>query len=363
MNKSNTRRKTQHKYDWLANQLRSRINDNEWKPGQRMPTDNDLIAEYAISRATVNHAMRLLVDEGLIQRKVGHGTTIAERSLTGEMAIILDENTLRDEGSPSYRICAYELMQLLNAHEGWQGKLHFVRITNQFDTPPQGLDLMEPRRRQNVRGVFSFYRLMGLDGELQRLGMPLVYVTTPAESPGVYFDMVPFYQTAMKHLKEAGCRSVGTIWCDYRSILNEPGGRNDIFTAAARTHGLRYSPNWMCFSDQPPITEQLGRKLFREFWNLSEKPDALIVDDDVMANGVVWAAREMGVRFPKDIKLISMSMRGLDFSPDQPITRLEYDPSLLAKHAVDMMEKVIRKEHPLDRNVAIAPTLIVGDTT
>lgn len=56
--------------------LRARI--ARMRPGQRLPSDADLCAEFGVSRMTARHAMAQLADEGLVRRDPGRGTFVAE---------------------------------------------------------------------------------------------------------------------------------------------------------------------------------------------------------------------------------------------------------------------------------------------
>lgn len=66
-------------YYQLENLLREKINSGSFAPGDRLPTESDLIVEYGVSRITVRQALQALADEGLIERRQGRGTFIAER--------------------------------------------------------------------------------------------------------------------------------------------------------------------------------------------------------------------------------------------------------------------------------------------
>jgi GntR family histidine utilization transcriptional repressor len=56
--------------------LRSRIVQGIWAPGDLVPNEVDLAAEFKCARATVNRAMRELAEEGLIERKRKAGTRV-----------------------------------------------------------------------------------------------------------------------------------------------------------------------------------------------------------------------------------------------------------------------------------------------
>ncbi len=54
--------------------LRARLQNGEF--GERFPTDEQLVAEYEVSRQTVREAVRRLADEGLLERTRGRGTRV-----------------------------------------------------------------------------------------------------------------------------------------------------------------------------------------------------------------------------------------------------------------------------------------------
>ena len=64
------------RYRAIESALRTRI--ATLRPGQRLPSDSDLCAEFGVSRMTARHAMAQLADEGLVRRDPGRGTFVAE---------------------------------------------------------------------------------------------------------------------------------------------------------------------------------------------------------------------------------------------------------------------------------------------
>lgn len=69
-------------YEVLANRLRTKILTHELKPGQRLPVEPELSAEYEVSRSTVREALRVLASQGLITtvRGVSGGSFVAHPS-------------------------------------------------------------------------------------------------------------------------------------------------------------------------------------------------------------------------------------------------------------------------------------------
>jgi GntR family histidine utilization transcriptional repressor len=55
-----------------------RIRNNIWPPGANLPGEIELAEEFGCARATVNRAMRELVDEGVLERKRKAGTRVKD---------------------------------------------------------------------------------------------------------------------------------------------------------------------------------------------------------------------------------------------------------------------------------------------
>jgi GntR family histidine utilization transcriptional repressor len=55
------------------------ILDGTWQPGQRLPSELELVTQFGVSRMTVNKALRELANAGRIVRVAGVGTFVAEK--------------------------------------------------------------------------------------------------------------------------------------------------------------------------------------------------------------------------------------------------------------------------------------------
>ncbi|WP_373760532.1 GntR family transcriptional regulator [Streptococcus ferus] len=72
-------------YIRIHDQIKKEIDDGLWKIGDRLPSERDLSDHFAVSRMTLRQAMTLLVEEGILERRVGSGTYIASSRVQEKM--------------------------------------------------------------------------------------------------------------------------------------------------------------------------------------------------------------------------------------------------------------------------------------
>ena len=67
-----------HAYEQVKAFIKTRITSGAWTPGDTVPSEAALMAQFSISRMTVNRALRELALEGMVTRIQGSGTRVAE---------------------------------------------------------------------------------------------------------------------------------------------------------------------------------------------------------------------------------------------------------------------------------------------
>ena len=60
----------------IADEVRRRIVEGQWRQGDRIPDEADLAIEFDAARATVNKALQLLANDGLLDRRRKAGTRV-----------------------------------------------------------------------------------------------------------------------------------------------------------------------------------------------------------------------------------------------------------------------------------------------
>jgi GntR family transcriptional regulator len=114
-------------YHQLRELLTEKIESGEWTPGYQLPGENQLTAEFGVSRFTVRQALGLLEKQGLVERKRGKGSFVARPKyvhnllLNGAIAGIQPQKiTLHHIGKivPPVKIAGE--LQLPDGEETWE---------------------------------------------------------------------------------------------------------------------------------------------------------------------------------------------------------------------------------------------------
>jgi len=100
----------QSRYGALAAALRQRVIDGEWPPGTALPAETSLAAEHGVALGTLRHALELLAEQGLIERRHGKGTFV-RAGLSGAPMLRFFRFGAGDGEVPQSRILARQFVR------------------------------------------------------------------------------------------------------------------------------------------------------------------------------------------------------------------------------------------------------------
>ena len=73
-------------YIQIHNKIKKEIEANRWAIGERIPAERALAVQFGVSRMTLRQAIQTLVEEGILERKVGSGTYVARKKVQEKMS-------------------------------------------------------------------------------------------------------------------------------------------------------------------------------------------------------------------------------------------------------------------------------------
>jgi GntR family transcriptional regulator len=124
-------------YHQLAGQLSEAISSGELQPGDPFENEVALGERLNLSRPTVRRAIQELVDQGLLLRRRGLGTTVAARKVhrRAELTSLWDD-LARTGGKPASKVLVHELVE-------------DERVAAALDLPPDSVFLSVVRLRSS----------------------------------------------------------------------------------------------------------------------------------------------------------------------------------------------------------------------
>ena len=354
--------KPKYEYQRIAVSLAEAVSKG-YRPGDILDSESKLAKQYSVTTATLRRALDILSSEGIVERYHGRGTVVADRLKQGEIAIIMRPSFMETGSSHSYREAAHFLSEKISQHNNnWFPKLHLGGKTDTGQNYPATLDLLSPNVIKQLLGVFTFHPLYEVGKSLTQNNIPIVSLAYYGEADAfINLDNDSYLEKLLPYLRSIGYRTVGFLWHHSERSL-EPQEREDVFFARhVALNGLSTQKKWMpaVIGD---VTESKGYERFIEFWEQGDHPDAIVVNDDIMACGALRAILHKQIRVPEQLRFATFAIKGSPIPYHVPVTRYEYDMEAIATEAVDAMVKLVNGQELEQERLLIPGQLVKGET-
>ncbi|MBN2219803.1 MAG: GntR family transcriptional regulator [Kosmotogaceae bacterium] len=98
-------------YRVLFKRITQMIKEQELSPGDRLPTERELMDEFGVSRATVVRAMTELENSSVVKRIQGKGTFVSGEKLNLHLPGLtgFSEDLIMSSGQPRTKVVSYEI--------------------------------------------------------------------------------------------------------------------------------------------------------------------------------------------------------------------------------------------------------------
>ncbi len=176
--------------------------------------------------------------------------------------------------------------------------------------------------------------------EVQKRGIPVVFFDrrlVTINTPYVVIDNRSAVTTLIDYLWKKGHRTLGVITLHKESYTGME--RFEAAVKRARELGIKIKDEWV---KDGMSTEMGAYKATLDLFKNDELPSALFVCNNVMALGVLKALKELKVKVPEDISLVTFDDSFWNQIFEPPITCVAQDPEQLGLIAATMMLDRIR---------------------
>jgi|SRR5579884_194547 len=314
------------RYEQAKNTVARYIHRNRLKPGDRLPTEAQLQAQFGWSRVTINRALNELVWEGILTRVQGSGTYIAHpRHSNRTFRVMVSARPY--EAQDDY--CS-PLFAGIREEAATQQTVHIVYYSEQ---PVPDSDTVY---RLGADGVLALsWELDDLYAvqQLHQAGIPVVGLALRsrlAPLPLVCADNYGGMRDATRHLLDRGHRRLALV---SMAIENSDGYERLLgFHAAMAQAEVPVDPALLLVGNTA-----LEDTLLETWWqNLSPKPTALLLHG-ILAAAMLSVLQRHRVSIPQDLSVIVIDEMQVTHHFTPSLTVLRQSPYELGRRGLNKL--------------------------
>ena len=346
----------------ICDGYRAAIADGRLAGGERFPTCREMCDEFGVSMIVSAAVVKQLGREGLIRSRPHSGSFVVPQESTAWRDTVLFVNaggtvsayasvllsTLREK-----LVEAGFLFSSIDMPSRFIGQADAARLSAALASRPKLVMLLHARPQAIAEIAKAGVDYIVLNGDAKMSGGKL-----PGSCRGV---VSADYRAAMRDFA-VHCRAAGV-----RTTL-EVGFAKDATSAAPalRRAGvevsvlkIRETPDFRFSGHVQRAGLAAAEKLLAD--GKGSLPDLIYFNDDYLAAGALISFARHGVRFPENVRFVSLATKGFEPVWWQELTRLEWDwfaqGEELARRIVDFLET---RAERIDAK--ISPAYIIGDT-
>lgn len=355
------------KYQQILARLRTRIDGGEYKAGDRLPSEMDLVAEFGASRLTVARALKELERDGTVQRRAGSGTYLRERppEPSGLVFGLLIPDLGRTEIFEP--ICK----GIMDARCGDRHSLLWGQsLEEETASEEQARQLCSTYIAQRVSGVFfAPFEGMETKDDLNRTvtrafdesGIPIVLLDRCVEPHPrrSRYDLVGIDNrragfTATEHLLDRGCRRIAFI-----------GRRWSAATVDARIAGYREALALAGVAADPGLVQRIDGRDADAVRKLIDhsRPDGYLCANDNTAAFLLQTLQSLGIEVPRQAKVAGIDDVRYASLLSVPLTTIHQPCHEIGRAARSMMLERIASPAMPARDLLLDCALVVRQST
>jgi GntR family transcriptional regulator, arabinose operon transcriptional repressor len=356
--------KTVPKYMQVKQEIQAWFHSGMMKPGDLMPSENELAERFGVSRQTVRQAFGELEGEGWLSRIQGKGTFVSAPQ-TGP------SESVRTVGLITTYISDYIFPHIVRGAEAALRSKGYRLLLSSTDNdklrerealemmlgqPLSGL-IIEPTKSAEGNPNLDLYLA------LEYRGIPYIMLNEQypeLDGPCLKTDDVLGGALSVRHLLELGHeRIAGFFKMDDIQGVNRLKG----FRQAYREKGLAIQPELVV----QYATEEKGTKPLEAAMQLlsreAGRPTAFVCYNDELAVQLMEIIRQSGLSVPEDVAVVGFDDSSLATATETKLTTLTHPKSLMGQEAVELLLRMIGGKTAKPKGKLYTPELIVRSST
>ncbi|GHV36648.1 hypothetical protein FACS1894187_11610 [Synergistales bacterium] len=345
-------------YAKLYESLKAEIGAGKYPIDCFLPSEQQIGKIYGVDRATVRRALKLLVNDGIVEKKAGVGTKVKPYPAppgNGPIAFFLPKSRMRENRitQPFYSTLFYNIEKSCR-QQGYQVA---------YSTLDETDDVGEILKNGGFSGIIFVSNILRshMDYALSQK-FPCVLINGYYDKlPCVLQDNVEGTYLACRHLISLGHRKIAFLKgiADYISTIERMRG----CLTAMHEQGVPISEKYMTEYDWDTAsatraTEELLRRL-----GAGQYPTAIVGFNDASALGAIQAVARIGLRVPEDVSVTGFdNVEQAEFSLPS-LTTVDTNIPLMAATAVQTLLWQLKNSRMDAIKLVVPVKLIVRNST
>ncbi len=349
-------------YEQIENDIKTRIQNGEYKVGDQIASQNEMAKEYNVSLITVKKALTNLISQGILLGRVGKGTFIANK---------LRQFDLQEHKSIGVVLRNLEhpfFSKVIEAAEREADK-HDYHFLISSSSGNKGKEETQIKRFRSIGVSGLIIASLSLEYTASKIirrindeGFPYIAVSY-IHDPDIWFvgaDNELGGYLAGKHLVECGYKKIGYIHAGKGNILGDV--RKNGFWRALDEGGVEVHSNYVYYLEDEPMRYESGYKIGKHFVKLKDRPEALFIYTDSAALGFLKAVTEKGMKVPDDVAIVGYNNIDSARMATVPLTTISQPVEEIGKKAaVALIQRIHKIEQP-NRHI-FKPELVIREST
>lgn len=295
-------------YQQIKDVLKEEIKQGKYKPGDVLPSVNQLAKMFSTSRNTAVKAIADLAHEGTIYCVQGKGSVVNDFSAKQPQDAEVERPRRKNSSILDIGIL---IADFDNIHHPYFVKL-LQGISKQAQDTPYNLKMF----CINNCSITDFLETEIFDGLivatelpsssiflLKQRNIPFVLANNDIYGEDLYcvtIDSYSFIAEAIKYLNSLGHKDICVISGPYNARSTPLS-----YIAYKQTmNELNLDVDEALFKSSSGYSEEDGYNIFKHLLDQQKRPTAVIALDDYIANGVMKAAEENSIKVPDQLSVI-----------------------------------------------------------
>lgn len=332
------------KYQQVTEWIQNRIASGELCFGDKLESENEISALFGISRQTVRHALGILVDNGILERRQGSGTYIHDPQTAGKAEAGLSNTVTIISTYVDGYIFPGILQAMVRTLEQNGYDVNIMFTNNRLEKERQLLLRILDEKSRNpliIEPVMSglpnpnlkYYRW------LRSAGIPILFFHSfypELDIPHVSMDDEQAGKMVTEYLISMGHTRIGGI---FKADDGQGRRRYKGYLKALLQAGIEVREESVCWIDTQEMKEfpDVSPRIWKRLWNCT----ACVCYNDEVAHVLTEEAGKVNIQIPEDLSLVSFDNSELARLNAVPLTSVVHPMELLGIRTAENMLRLI----------------------